>query len=107
MTNKDREIFHSSRIKYFRNLKLEIDQEVLDYLIYQHGEYCVVKEIMDIGMESGSPQICVRHAGFPEKDPKWMLLNEFWEDAPELVKEFLDCVSERGTQRQKEVAISC
>lgn len=57
LRTKEKAVVHGSRIKFFRNKDLEVDEKVLEYLAFQAGEYCLIDELLRIREKNGKIQV--------------------------------------------------
>lgn len=83
-----------------------IAEDIKQHVAHQSGQYCIVEELLDIGLDSNIMQILVRWRGFDDDPPGWMDLVELRRDVPQLVDEFLSELRANGTPKQKRFANS-
>jgi hypothetical protein len=85
-------VSHTSRVKYFADSDMDVTAKLIDTVNSQDKwiSTYVPAEVLDSQLDvHGDMYVLVRWEGFTTVEATWEPLEQFWEDAPNLLDEFL------------------
>ena len=88
LSGKLREI-HVSRMKFYDNAFLDVNEDLTDYLKDQHASLYLVDEFKAVSKTRSSFKVNVSWVGFPNEDT-WEKLESLNQDVPARLREFLN-----------------
>lgn len=88
-----RKTVHCTRIKYYHDASLGVTEELKSHLQYQGSTLFVIARLLELREVRGQVQVVVKWMGFDEGENTWEPVTTILEDAPDLLREFLEITS--------------
>jgi hypothetical protein len=84
---------------------LSITEELKNHLQYQDSSLFVVEQLLGVRVVHGQIQVLIKWMGFDEAENTWEAVTTILEDAPDLLRDFLE-VSSSGLASQVRLKLS-
>jgi Chromo (CHRromatin Organisation MOdifier) domain len=88
-----RKTVHCTRIKFYHDASLGVTEELKSHLQYQDSTLFVIEQLLELREVRGQVQVLVKWMGFDEGENTWEPVTTILEDAPDLLREFLEITS--------------
>jgi Chromo (CHRromatin Organisation MOdifier) domain len=82
-----------TRIKFYHDASLGVTEELKSHLQYQGSTLFVIEQLLELREVRGQVHVLVKWMGFDEGENTWEPVTTILEDAPDLLREFLEITS--------------
>ena len=101
LLTKSEKFVHASRMKFFHDDQLDVDEEIINHIAYGEGGHCV-ERLVKVKLDRRKWYIQVKWLGLDDEENSWELAENIKEDVPDVFSKFVTSSKNPDVQRMNQ-----